>query len=327
MILEKAVNSFIGHCKNYKALSQNTLKAYQIDLEDFNKFSRFSSKVCAVSAVSKECLQSYLIYLRKGKELKESSTKRKMACLKAFFRWLEMEEIIKVSPFHRLSYKIVIPPRLPNTLSTEELRKLFKLGQGFNVQARESHWKRNFECLQYLLAHFVHFTTHVALEILFTTGIRVGELVTIKIEDINLEENSIKVVGKGNRQRKVYLVDEEIKELLALYIKTRNHIQPISRNLLVNSRGNSATTQLIRIYLRQATKRAGINRRITPHMFRHSAATHLLEAGVDIRFVQKLLGHHSITTTQIYTQVSDRSLQTVLCKANTRKQLDEENYG
>lgn len=318
MILEKAVNKFLGHCCNYKALTKNTLKAYETDLEDFKKFRRVNPQVISVS---KECLQNYLKFLRNGRELKESSIKRKMACLKAFFRWLEMEEIIKVSPFHRFSFKIVIPPRLPNTLAVEELRKLFKLGQNFNVKARDLYWKNNFECIQNLLAHFVQFTTHVALEILFATGIRVGELVTIKLEDINFEENSIRVVGKGNRQRMVYLVDEDIKALLGLYIKIRNHIQPIPENLLINSRGNPATTQLIRIYLRQAAKKAGINRHITPHMFRHSAATHLLEAGVDIRFVQKLLGHHSITTTQIYTQVSDRSLQTVLCKANTRKQL------
>ena len=314
--LKRAVDYFVDYCRISKGLSSNTLKAYCIDLENFKIFcgSRIDLK-----KIKKEQIRKFLTYLVKTKDLKPSSVKRKIACLKAFFVWLENEDKIDRSPFYKSGIKISIPARLPNTLSTEELQKLFKLGKRFNEQARKS---LNIDRLssKYLdLKDFNSFTTHLALEIMFTTGIRVGELVAIRIKDIDLIEGTIKVIGKGNKQRKVFLVDEEIKNLIQRYIETRNQFTPITQTLLINSRGLSATTQIIRLYFREASQKANLGRKITPHMLRHSAATHLLEAGVDIRFVQKLLGHNSITTTQIYTQVSDRSLQNTITQANTRK--------
>jgi len=314
--LKLATNLFIDHCRISKSLSNNTLKAYCIDLDNFKIFC---GERINIKKIDKEVIRKFLTYLIKARGLKPSSVKRKIACLKPFFGWLENEDQIEISPFHRLGIKISIPARLPNTLSTEELQKLFKLGTRFNQQAQKSSSSNSRQSKFWNLRDFNAFTTHLALEIMFTTGIRVGELVAIQIKDIDLIEGSIKVIGKGNKQRKVFLVDEEIKNLIHHYIETRNQFSPITDRLLINSRGLATTTQIIRLYLRGASIKASLERRITPHMLRHSAATHLLEAGVDIRFVQKLLGHNSITTTQIYTQVSDRSLQNTITQANTRK--------
>jgi site-specific recombinase XerD len=314
--LKIASDLFIDHCRISKSLSDNTLKAYCIDLDNFKIFC---GERINLKKIDKELIRKFLTYLIKARELKPSSVKRKIACLKAFFGWLENEDQIEISPFHKLGIKISIPARLPNTLSTEELQKLFKLGKRFNEQAQKNLSLNRKVSKFWNLKDFNSFTTHLALEIMFTTGIRVGELVAIMIRDIDLIEGSIKVIGKGNKQRKVFLVDEEIKNLIRHYIETRNQFGPITDALLINSRGLMASTQIVRLHLREASKKANLERRITPHMLRHSAATHLLEAGVDIRFVQKLLGHNSITTTQIYTQVSDRSLQNKITQANTRK--------
>lgn len=162
----------------------------------------------------------------------------------------------------------------------------------------------------------------VAVEILFGTGIRVGELTTVRVQDVDLQSESLIVMGKGGRQRRVFLVDDELRSLLGDYLRARTEWDVGCDELLVNGAGRAATTQDIRRLLRGAAERAAIGRRVTPHMLRHSTATYLLEAGLDIRFVQRLLGHQSISTTQLYTHVSDTSLHQALRRAPLREHVE-----
>ena len=259
--LKTAVDLFLEHCRISKSLSDNTLKAYTIDLDNFKFFSR--SKI-NIKKIDKGLLRKFLTYLIKARELKPSSVKRKIACLKAFFRWLENEDEIEFSPFHKLGIKITIPARLPNTLTTEELRRLFNLGKRFNEQARRNANSPRKNIKFWNLKDFNSLTTNLALEIMFTTGIRVGELVAIRIEDINLIEGAVKVIGKGNKQRKVFLVDEEIKSLIQLYLEVRKQFSPITEALLINSRGLAVTTQIIRLYLREASKKEKLRKTNNP---------------------------------------------------------------
>ena len=136
------------------------------------------------------------------------------------------------------------------------------------------------------------------------------------MSDINLTDGVIKIKGKGNKERQVFLPGNEIRSLVRIYIQLRSEYTPSTQSLLITTRGESVSTQVVRLRIRKAGENAKLDRRITPHMLRHSAATHLLMAGLDIRYVQHLLGHQSITTTQIYTHVSDAKLKSAVCRVH-----------
>jgi integrase/recombinase XerD len=194
-----------------------------------------------------------------------------------------------------------LPRRLPRSVTADELRLLL------------SAISRRRPAFSALLLR-------LTVILLFTTGLRIGELAAVRLSDIDWNDGIIQVRGKGNRERRVYLVGEEVRILLTRYFKARQRIA-VTDALLVNQRGRAATPQYLRRRLRESAEDAELCRRVTPHMLRHAAATHLIEAGVDIRFVQKLLGHASIATTQMYTHVSDVSLQRTLARADTLKRV------
>ncbi len=225
-----------------------------------------------------------------------------MASLKVMFRWLEREEAIPLSPFHRLDLSIRLPRCLPRALAASEMRRLLLACERL---ARDHRG---------VMLRFV-------VICLFATGLRVGELVGAALSDADAAGNSILVRGKGNRERRVFLPSGEAASALRGYLKRRRLLAASSERLLVTADGEEVTPQYIRRCLAQLAEHAGIKRRVTPHMLRHTAATQLIEAGVDIRFVQKLLGHASIATTQIYTQVSDMSLKATLERANTLERV------
>ncbi|TDI86941.1 MAG: site-specific recombinase [Caldithrix sp.] len=328
MQTNSACHHFLEHCRLERNLSKHSLRAYATDLADFRRFlERHPESDSSVLECNREHIRAFLQYLFDERGLKETSVKRRMACLKSMFRWLETEEIITASPFRYLDLKIRLPKRLPCSLSVRELNNLFYAPtRALGLRSVEIY---DFEELPEDLSGraFNHLTTLLALELLFATGIRVGELVAIKHEHVDRYEGVIHIRGKGDRDRKVYIADTELIKLIVTYAILRSLRSPKNDTLLINSRGGSATTQFIRKLIREAGEAAKFPRRITPHMLRHSCATHLLEAGVDIRFVQRLLGHHSIATTQIYTHVSDRILKEVICSANTRGRLFSKKYG
>jgi integrase/recombinase XerD len=153
------------------------------------------------------------------------------------------------------------------------------------------------------------------LELLLATGIRVGELIRLRPADLDLAEGVLRVIGKGNRQRVVFLPGTRVRRLLDSYLARRAALQPRAESLFVADDLRPITAPGVRAFLKEIAKSAGLSRRVTPHLLRHTAATLLLEAGVDIRFVQRLLGHASIMTTQLYTHVSDKALQTAISRA------------
>lgn len=321
MFMKDACEQFITQCKIDKNLSPNTLRAYNIDLQQFQLFIGADSPA---SDCDKNRLRAYLAYLLEERELKESSVKRRIACLKTMFRWLEEEELLDSNPFRRLNFRIRIPPRLPKILSREETRKLLLAP----TQRLKLDGNLNYQTLpleNLFLGKFNHFTTLLTLELLFCTGLRVGELVSITLNDISVREGVITIIGKGNRQRRVFIPDNEVRSLVTQYIHSRKRLNPDTNILLLNSRGRAASTQFIRKLVIEAGKSAGIRCHVTPHMLRHSAATQLLESGLDIRYVQKLLGHHCISVTQIYTHVSDENLKEMICKINPRRRVMDEN--
>lgn len=321
MQLIRAIKQFLSHCRHSKKLSDHTVRAYSIDL---NEFRRFLGREILIEDCDRDLIRDYLQYLFEERNLKETSVKRRMACLKSMFNWLETESVIASNPFHRLSLKIKLPTQLPRALTRTELNNLLKTplnNLGFNY--RNSYSTNDFQKVVSSRKGFIQLTTLVSLELLFATGARVGELTQVSISDIDLDEATVRIKGKGNRERQVFLPDEKIRTLIGIYINTRSQFSPSTSILLINTRGTAASTQLIRLLMRKAGEQARLTRRTTPHMMRHSTATHLLNAGVDIRHVQRLLGHQSIMTTQIYTHVSDDQLKQVICKTHPINEIME----
>lgn len=297
MLVFDACESFLEHCQSAVSLSVHTLRAYRGDLKCAKAFFG-SQKV--LENTDKDDLRGYIRHLREEKGFKESSIKRRIACLKLLFRWAIQESLIVSNPFDRLNERIRLPKRLPRALDTHHVRLLRKGVATSNVDS-----------------DFCDICNKTAILLLLETGIRIGELTTIRVEDVSLSDRRITIHGKGNRQRLVYLLSASIYRPLSQYLARREKIAPDEAvYLFITPTGRSVRQHEIRASLREIVAETGIERHVTPHMLRHTCATQWLESGLDIRFVQKLLGHHSISTTEIYTHVSDLALRDALMRAN-----------
>ncbi len=295
MTLQDACESFLSHCRSAISLSEHTLRAYTFDLEDFQNHAKRETNL---ATLDKENLRQFIRHLREERKLKEITIKRRIACLKLLFRWTKQEGVIDINPFDNLHERIRLPKRLPRALGSIEINLL---SGAVNLETSDDS--------------FQEFAIGIAIKLLLTTGIRVGELVKIDIDDLVLADSSLKIHGKGNRQRLVYLFEPKLNLAIARYLPLRRTKATATQKLFITEAGIPLTTQKTRKLLGILASKAGIERRITPHMLRHTAATQLLEAGVDIRYVQKLLGHQSISTTEIYTHVTDHGLRGALRRA------------
>jgi len=234
---------------------------------------------------------------------------------------LVFDEILSDNPFHKVDIKIKLPTQIPKNISKADLKNLHQTAiNELSIVGVDIHHKsitgeivraRNLNKL----------TALTAIELLFCTGIRVAELTNIKLQHINIHERKIKIIGKGLRERYVFLSDDIICKLIKFYIKSRIIANPESNFLLTNSQGKKASTHFIRKLIHIVSKKAKINHKITPHMYRHTTASTLLNSGLDIRYVQKILGHQSISTTELYTHVDNKTLQNKVTEINIRNQL------
>lgn len=296
--LAHSIRQFIAHCRVAKSLSLHTVRAYEGDLA---LFLRCLGSDVPPQDIGRDRIFQFIAWLRIERTLKETSVKRRLAALKIFFRWLEAEGIVAASVFHGIGLGIRSPKRLPRALDTHDMRRLLnavdRSGCGIGLNDSDTRIMK------------------AAVITLFTTGLRVSELISVRLNDLYLTDGSIVVRGKGNRERTVYLPSAGIKAL-EHYLVRRNRAAA-EANLLISGCGRSVSARFVRSRLRAIAAGSGISRRVTPHMLRHTAATQLLDAGVDIRFVQRLLGHSSIATTQIYTQVTDSMLKMKLQDADT----------
>jgi integrase/recombinase XerD len=294
VLFRDAASAFIRHCRSIRKLSPHTIRAYELDLA---RFSQFLGARAAITACDKTVIHNYVGHLFDVCALKETSVKRHLATLRSLFRWLEEEGDVGEDPFRGARIRIRMPKRLPRVIARSDLRRL----------------------LLHERPHaFCDLTGYVATELLFATGMRVSELAGLLDAAVDVEEGTITIVGKGNRQRRVFVPDE-LKSLLRDYRIARDRCATSAETFLVNSRGDAASAQMIRRLVRIHGERSAVRDRVTPHMFRHSVATYLLEEGVDIRYVQRLLGHRSISTTEIYTHVADAALKVRITERHPRR--------
>jgi integrase/recombinase XerD len=318
MILKDICCQFISFCETTRKLSHHTIRAYTKDLNILRQIIGDNTKI---SEIDKKIIKHFVSVLCKT-PASMSSNKRRIACVKAMFRWIELEDYIEVNPFHKVEIKLKLPRKLPRNIPNAELTMMIKKAR--SELGLQSHQDYSTSCLASLITSkrtLNKLTTIVVLELLISTGIRVGELVSIHEEHIFWYEGRIRILGKGQRERYVFMPDPELITLLQNYNQIKSITNPQCTTLLVNSRGKPASTQYIRKLIKVLSNKTNINRNITPHMYRHSAACQLLEADVDIRFVQRLLGHHSISTTEIYTHVNDRVLQEKITRAAVRSSI------
>jgi site-specific recombinase XerD len=294
VLFRDAASAFIRHCQSIRKLSPHTTRAYELDLAGF---TQFLGKRAAVATCDKTVIHNYVRHLFDVRTLKESSVKRHLATLRSMFRWLEEDGQVAEDPFRGARIRIRMPKRLPRVIARADLRRLLLHDQP---------------------PSFADLTAYVATELLFATGMRVSELASLLDAAVDVDDGTITIIGKGNRQRRVYVPDD-IKSLLRDYRTARDRAPSTAETFLVNSRGDAASPQMIRRLVRLHGERSEVRDRVTPHMFRHSVATYLLEEGVDIRYVQRLLGHRSISTTEMYTQVADSALKVRITEKHPRR--------
>jgi integrase/recombinase XerD len=316
MTLLHACERFVVHCETEKNLSKLTVRAYQGDL---NCFVSIIGASCKLHDFSESWIERAVQKWSADPALKATTVKRRTACVKVFVRWLFRRRFISFNPLERIHLEIKIPKRLPRNLLTDEIRQLIVAKpESMSANARSgggsilsrSEWDK--------------LTARVAIEVLCLTGVRVGELVKIRQSDIDHNLRQVLVLGKGNRERHVSFPDDITTSRLQSYREYANlgFGQQDYNTFFLNGLGRPANEQYIRRVIRTFAKDTGLTRRVTPHMLRHTAATQLLEAGLDIRFVQRLLGHASITTTEIYTHVADHVLRAEISRANVRERLE-----
>ena len=293
MLAETASSEFLIHCENERHLSLNSLAAYRQDAGEFLR--RFGDM--AIAAVTGRDMVEYASYLGEARELAPASVRRRLASLRSMFSWLVRTARMVVSPFSAVEIRIRVPDRLPRCLQSSEMAALADaaLAQGG--------------------------LRGVATALMFATGVRVGELATAKLGDLDIERGSMRVIGKGDRERQVFLPGGRTGTMVAQYVRERRGRLP-SGAPLIGAGKRTPSTATIRAAVKSLATGAGIERLVTPHMLRHTAATSLLEAGVDIRFVQRLLGHRSILTTQIYTHVGDEALRAAVTSADICGRLE-----
>lgn len=304
--LQETIDLFFFHCTYEKNLSPKSIKAYRLDLKQFVAFTKRQYSNISVDSIDKKLLREYMRVLFQGN--KPKTIKRKVATLKSFFTYLEFEDIISVNPFRKMEIKIKEEKRLPRTIALRKIVALFNY-----LYEKRSRLSANVS-----LSYGIVVRDIAILELLFVSGLRVSELCNLSKDKIDLSSGSLRIIGKGNKERLIPICNAETLSALRSYYDL--FALEISRSgyFFVNRLHRRLSEQSVRFMIRKHSEAIRLDQKITPHMFRHSIATLLLENGVDIRYIQTLLGHSSITTTQIYVQVNDDAQRNILLDKHPR---------
>ena len=290
-----AVDEFLRFCSLERQLSIHTVQAYSADLRDFRKWLKTD---IAIGDVSPDTLKQYLEDMVGERKLSVATVRRRFACLRAFFRRGAGKDQCP-DPFANWHPLLPRRKRLPRTLSRSEAAFLLSARNDARGGAGEGDQ-----------------VFAIIVRLMVVTGMRVGELCKLHVDDLSPDCSVVRIHGKGARERVAYITDAALRRDLQQIIRQRRTSRLGAGALFVNRHGAPMRSQSVRSKLRRLAKKAGLERRVTPHMLRHTAATLLIETGVDIRFVQRLLGHSSIATTEIYTHVSDQALRVTLERAD-----------
>ncbi|MBM7418427.1 MULTISPECIES: site-specific tyrosine recombinase XerD [Chryseobacterium] len=298
MTWDEKIKDFEIFLRFERNFSENTLDAYIRDIKKLKDYAVGDLENTGPEKITYDNLQEYIFKLSKQK-FSERSQARWISSIKAFFRYLLEDEIRHDNPSTLLEGP-KLGLYLPDTLSLADIEKIIEA-----IERGSDLGKRN----------------HCIIEVLYGCGLRVSELIDVKISNINFKENYIKVIGKGNKTRFVPLAQYTAKFLKEYITEVRSKSKVNKKHedtLFLNSRGTSMSRVIVFIIIKELTDKAGVSKKISPHTFRHSFATHLLQNGADLRYIQEMLGHSSITTTGIYTHLKTEELRDVILNYHPR---------
>lgn len=301
--LQSEIQNYLTYCQYQKRLDEKTIKAYRIDLRQFYN----SVSISDINKITSVLLEDYIATLHQN--YKSKTVKRKIASIKAFFHYLEYKELIDRNPFNRIQIKFREPAILPKTIPLPLIEAILSTIYKCQKEATTTYQKRN------------ALRDAAVIEVLFSTGMRISELCSLKPIDIDFYEQTILIYGKGDKERRIQIGN---KDVLSILLKYRDNFRTEIEKchyFFVNQSARPLSDQAVRRMINKYTSLAAIELHITPHMFRHTFATSLLEADVDIRYIQEMLGHSSINITQIYTHVAMAKQRDILTTKHPRKDL------
>lgn len=304
MLVSTARDEYRRWLSAARDLSPHTIRAYDADVA---AVQRYVGPRATVRALTPDALVAFMHAQRAG-GLSARSMRRRAAGIRGFCRWLVSRGFLEGDPWVGTTVSVGRSRTLPKVVPAHDLSRLFaslRREAGVDLLAGQP-----------VLQNPHGSTTLLAVTLMLATGVRVNEVVGVECRNIDVQERTVRILGKGRRERQVFLTNNWITELVLAYLRTRDSLRVEHEQLLFSRRLGPLTAAAMRSRLHKAAERAGVDSRLTPHMLRHTAATQLIEAGVDIRFIQRLLGHASLSTTEIYTHVSDRALLRVVTDAD-----------
>jgi site-specific recombinase XerD len=310
MNVKQAREQYVRWLLVTRDLSPHTLRAYDGDIA---ALERHLGAGATVGRIDRECLLDFMEEQRSS-GMSSTSIRRRASGLRGFCRWLLSRCLLDSDPWAGTRVAVGRARKLPRVVPASDLDRLLaslRTNAGMQEAINEQDVRdRPHEA-----------TTLLAVALMVATGLRVSEVISIQHHDIDLPGRTVRIVGKGRRERQVFLTNRWIQALTRAYLETRAGLPMAHSNLLFNRHHRPLTAPAMRSRLAKAAGHAGLSAQVTPHMLRHSAATQLIEAGVDIRYIQRLLGHASLSTTEIYTHVSDQALRRVVSDADVLGRL------
>ncbi len=293
------IREFKNYLRLEKSLSENSIEAYLRDVHQFESFLLITDSDKPIKQVETKDIQKFLVYINEL-GMSERSQARIISGLKAYFKYLILDDIIEMNPSDFIESP-KLGRKLPVVLSIQEIDDL---QNAIDLSSNEGHRNK------------------AIIETLYSCGLRVSELINLELTNLHFEDGFIKVIGKGNKERLVPISKKAISEINFYLNDYRNHMNNIDKTseniVFLNRRGNRLTRVMIFTIVKRLAEKLGMIKNISPHTFRHSFATHLVEGGADLRVVQEMLGHESILTTEIYTHIDREFLKETIMMYHPR---------
>lgn len=300
--LHNYIDDYMEYCRYRRHLDSKTLKSYRADLTQYELFCAEASDYS-----SKDTVDHFITELHR--QYKPKTIKRKIASLKSFFHYLRYKELLPTDPFIGLDIRFREPRLLPKTIPFHTIQTFLSV---LYTQKEKATSEYQLHCCIRDIA---------VIELLFATGVRISELCSLRPADIDLQSNTVLIYGKGARERILQIGNPDVVSALTAYQEAFQDDIAACGFFFVNRQHHKLSDQSVRFMINHYADLAGISQHITPHMFRHSFATLLLEQDVDIRYIQRMLGHSSISTTEIYTHVSNTKQKDILVNKHPRNMM------
>jgi len=302
--ITEAINEFLWHCRFEKQLDEKTIRAYRSDLQ---QMADITGRTTNLFELSKSDIKHYLQLIS---HFKHKTIKRKVASLRSMLNYLECEYENYINPMRKMQIKMKEPVRLPVVMTVDELRRIFG-----------ALYCRIPGCIEESSAYKRTVRNIAVIELLFASGMRISELCSLRNKDVDMTNGEVRIIGKGNKERIIHICQPETLKALHRWLELENGTCESQAPFFTNRLHRGLSPQSVRQMIRYLVSATGIEKHITPHTFRHTFATLLLEEDVDVRYIQNLLGHSSIATTQIYTHVHSNKQRQILQTKHPRRRI------